>query len=397
MRTPKPLSSARAVFNQFVQVEGAGSYLLLAAALIAMLVANSPLNEWYQGLRHLKLELGAPPLSLALSVEHWVNDALMALFFLLVGLELKREMLQGELSRKGQMLLPLTAALGGMAAPAAVYLGVIQGDATLAHGWAIPAATDIAFALGVLMALGKRVPLGLKVLLTSIAVIDDLGAIVIIAVFYTQSLALPYLLGAFGLFMLLLTLNRLGVGRVWPYLLIGAALWYATYRSGVHATLAGVLLALTIPLQQRGARDSALLRLEHGIHPWVTFLVVPVFAFLNAGVPLSGAVAGPLPEAVALGLILGKPVGILGVSFLMTRLRLAQLPSGVTLAQMIGLSLLCGIGFTMSLFIGGLAFRDGAHVDAVRIGILCGSIVSAIAGFIVLNAVLKRPDAQKAT
>lgn len=393
MRSVRSFSSAGAVFRRFIEIEGIGSYLLLAAAVLAMIIANSPLNDGYQAARYMKLAIGSPPFGLALSLEHWVNDAGMALFFLLVGLELKREALQGELSRKGQMLLPLAAALGGMAIPAVVYLTVIGGDAALVRGWAIPAATDIAFALGVLMALGKRVPLGLKVLLTSIAVIDDLGAIIIIALFYTQSLALPYLLAALGLFLLLLMLNKLGVWRVWPYLLIGVALWYATYKSGVHATLAGVMLALTIPLQQRGGRDSALLRLEHGIHPWVTFLVVPVFAFLNAGVPLSGDVAGPLPAAVALGLVVGKPVGILGTSLLLTKLRLARLPDGVDQSQMAGLALLCGIGFTMSLFIGGLAFPDKEHLDAVRIGILGGSLVSAIAGYLVLNAALPRQNA----
>ena len=358
----------------------AGGVLLMLVAALALLTANSPLAPAY--FAALKTYLGP------LSVLHWINDGLMALFFLLVGLEIKREMLQGQLSTWSGRVLPGLAAAGGMAVPALIYVAFNWGDATLLRGWAIPAATDIAFALGVLALLGSRVPVSLKVLLTAIAIIDDLGAVLIIAVFYTGDLSWPDILGAAVVLGVLAGLNRAGVLRLWPYLLLGVVLWGLVLRSGVHATLAGVLLALAIPL--RGVSAGPLVRLEHGLQPWVTFAIVPVFGFANAGVSFAGlsgeALLSPLTLGVAGGLLVGKLVGVFGASALAIRAGLSTMPRGAGWSQLLGVSLLCGIGFTMSLFIGALSFADyPALQDGAKIGVLGGSLMAGLLGYAVLR------------
>jgi NhaA family Na+:H+ antiporter len=363
----------------------------MGVAVLAVVVANSPAATAYFAV--LKTHV------LGLSILHWINDALMAMFFLLVGLEIKREFLDGELSTWPRRILPGIAAAGGMLAPALIYVWFNLEDASTLRGWAIPAATDIAFALGVLALLGPRVPVSLKVFLTALAILDDLGAVAIIAVFYTADLSLP-MLGLSGATLLLLfVLNRFGVRALAPYLLLGAVLWYFVLRSGVHATLAGVALALTIPIQPTPGRpeavDSPLHQLEHALHSWVAFLIVPIFGFANAGVSFSGfsasALLGPVPLGIALGLFLGKQVGVFGFSFVAVRAGWVDLPANATWVQLYGVSLLCGIGFTMSLFIGLLAFPTSAELqDATKIGVLAGSIISGATGALLLR--LTRPE-----
>ncbi|KAA1056545.1 Na+/H+ antiporter NhaA [Azospirillum argentinense] len=377
-----------AFIRNFMSNEASGGILLMVAAALALVVANSPLSAAYFDTLHSYV--------LGLSIGHWINDGLMAIFFLLVGLEIKREMLDGQLSTWSCRILPGVAAAGGMLVPALVYLAFNAGNQATVNGWAIPAATDIAFALGVLSLLGPRVPVSLKIFLTALAIIDDLGAVIIIALFYTADLSLPALGVAALLLAALIGLNRFGVRSLVPYLVLGAGLWGAVLLSGVHATLAGVTLALTIPLRPASgaAADphAPLLRLEHGIHPWVAFLIVPVFGFANAGVSFAGMDAsiltGPLPLGIALGLFLGKMVGVFGTAWLTIRLGFAGMPAGASTAQLYGVALLCGIGFTMSLFIGALAFPTSPELgDAVKVGVFAGSILSATAGALVLRLV----------
>ena len=384
----KPLSALR----DFLHSEAAGGIVLMVVAALALVVANSPAAPLYFGV--LKSYV------LGLSVLHWINDALMAVFFLLVGLEIKREMLDGQLSSWARRALPGFAALGGMIAPALVYVGFNLGSPDTLRGWAIPAATDIAFALGVLSLLGSRVPASLKIFLTALAILDDLGAVIIIAVFYTAELSGLYLGLAVATLVALVALNRLGVMRLAPYLLLGAALWYFTLKSGVHATLAGVALALTIPLTPSPARPdsttSPLHRLEHGLHPWVAFLIIPIFGFANAGVSFAGLGLSTLGQAVPLGimlgLFLGKQIGVFGFGWLAIRAGLADLPARASWAQFYGIALLCGIGFTMSLFIGLLAFpASEALQDQTKIGVLAGSLLSGICGWLLLR--LAKPEA----
>ncbi len=373
------------VFRAFLKGEASGGIVLMLAAALGLIIANSTWAPAYFSV--LKTYVGG------LSLHHWINDALMALFFLLVGLEIKREFLDGQLSRWSQRILPGLAAVGGMVAPALIYVAFNAGHPETLRGWAIPAATDIAFALGVLALLAKRVPFSLKVFLTAVAIIDDLLAVIVIALFYTEELSL-FWLGLAGVALLgLILLNRMRVRTLLPYLLIGAVLWFLVLKSGVHATLAGVALALTIPITlSPAAPDSAtspLHILEHALHPWVAFLVVPIFGFANAGVSLAGmswaALLAPVPLGVAAGLFLGKQVGVFGVTWLAIRMRLAEKPAQATFAQIYGVSLLAGIGFTMSLFIGMLAFEDSeALQSAVKIGVLAGSLVSALCGAVVL-------------
>ncbi len=354
----------------------------MGAALAALLVANSPWSADYFAL--LKIH------ALGLSIEHWINDGLMAVFFLLVGLEIKREMLMGQLSSWNQRSLPGFAALGGMLLPALIYSLVNWGNAQTMGGWAIPAATDIAFALGVLSLLGKRAPVALKVFLSALAILDDLGAVLIIALFYASDLSVNMLLASLGATALLAVLNRCGVRRLLPYLIVGALLWFFMLKSGIHATLAGVILAFFIPLgNPLDERKSPLLYLEEKMHPWVAFAIVPIFGFANAGVSLAGVspsnLIDPVPLGVALGLLLGKQLGVFGLTTLVIRCGLARLPEGVSWLQLYGVALLCGIGFTMSLFIGALAFPGAPHlVDEVKIGVLLGSTLAAILGVIVL-------------
>jgi NhaA family Na+:H+ antiporter len=382
LRRSRPMS----VFRNLLESEAAAGLILMGAGALALVVANSPLSSFYFEGLHSYL--------FGLSVEHWINDGLMAVFFLLVGLEIKREMLDGQLSTWPRRILPGVAAVGGMVAPALVYVSFNLGNPETLKGWAIPAATDIAFALGVLSLLGSRVPASLKVFLTALAIIDDLGAVVIIALFYTADLSLP----ALGLTALLLAcligLNRFGVEKLWPYLMLGVVLWIAVLQSGVHATLAGVALALTIPLRLTPARTddshSPLHRLEHAIHPWVGYGVVPIFGFANAGVSFAGldasTLVGPVPLGIAFGLIVGKQIGVFGTAWATVRLGFADKPDGATMPQIYAVSLLCGIGFTMSLFIGGLAFAGSPEVsDAVKIGVLGGSIISGFAGWMVFR------------
>jgi NhaA family Na+:H+ antiporter len=368
----------RSLIRNFLATEAAGGITLILAAGAAMLVANSPLAPTYFDLLHVKLG----PLSLL----HWINDALMALFFLLVGLEIKREFLRGHLARWSDRILPCIAAAAGMAVPAILYLLFTEGAADLARGWAIPTATDIAFAIGVLALLGSRAPASLKLFLTTVAIVDDMGAVAIIALAYTASISGPALLAAAIILAMMAGLGRIGVRALWPYLLLAAALWFAVLSSGVHATIAGVLAALAIPLGDD--RDSPLERLEHALHPWVAFAIVPLFGFANAGVSFAGIGMGqllaPLPLGIAAGLFLGKQIGIFGSLRLAVAFGLAQRPAGASWTQVYGVALLCGIGFTMSLFIGGLAFTDPMLIDEVKIGVLGGSILSAICGFVVL-------------
>jgi NhaA family Na+:H+ antiporter len=365
--------------------EAAGGILLMIAAAIGLGIANSPAAHIY--FETLELYLG--PLSLL----HWINDALMAIFFLLVGLEIKREWLDGNLATWADRRLPVIAAAAGMILPAVFYLAIAAGQPGLTRGWAIPAATDIAFAIGVLALLGTRAPASLKLFLTTVAIVDDMGAVAIIAVGYTTGLNWMALAAAGLILVVMLALNRAGVRSLWPFLLLAVALWLAVFLSGVHATIAGVLAALTIPIVPSPGRpdspDCPLHRLEHALQPWVAYAIVPLFGFANAGVALGGsgwgALLAPLPLAIAAGLFLGKQIGIFTSMRLAVALKLAVRPGGATWLQIYGVALLCGIGFTMSLFIGGLAFTDPVLLAEVKIGVLGGSIASAIAGYLLLR------------
>ena len=370
--------------RQFLRDEAAGGYLLIVAAATAMAIANSPLSAWYFTL--LATELGSH------DIATWVNDAPMTLFFLLVGLEIKRELLDGELSTPARRLLPVVAALGGMVVPALIFVAINRAQPDNLVGWAIPTATDIAFALGILALLGKRVPASLKLFLTAVAIIDDLGAIAIIAVAYTDGLNVLALGAAAVALAVLIALNRAQIDALWPYLVVGGVLWFAVLQSGVHATLAGVALAATIPLRvTRGRPEDAtspLLRLEHALSPLVAFGVVPLFAFANAGLDLRGLrladLAEPLPLGIAVALIVGKPIGVLGSIWALVRLGRADLPADASWRQVWGVAMLCGIGFTMSLFVTNLAFADAVRLDAAKLGVVAGSLVAALAGVLVL-------------
>lgn len=368
---------------RFVRSEPAAALVLLGATILALLVANSPVRTAYDHVLHHSL--------LGLSVQHWINDGLMALFFLLVGMEIKQELRSGALSTWRSRALPGLAALGGMAVPAIIFISLNQGNGTLLRGWAIPTATDIAFAIGALAVLGSRVPAGIRVILVGIAILDDVLAILIIALFYTDSLSQGWLLAAGVVTAILVVLNTRHVYRLWPYLLLGCILWACVWRSGLHATLAGVILALTIPAESTSDQHrSPLKTTEHAIDRWVNFGILPLFGLANAGIVLSGIaredVVGTLPLGIALGLLIGKPVGVFGMTWLVVNLRLAPMPTGVSWYQLAAMAMLCGIGFTMSLFIGGLAFETNAgHMDAVRIGVMAGSLCSAIGGMILLN------------
>ena len=370
------------LWRDFLDSETAGGILLMAAAALALIAANSPASDIYFSTLQAKV--------IGLSVGHWINDGLMAVFFLLVGLEIKREVLGGQLSTWPRRVLPGLGAIGGMVVPALVYLAFNLRSPEAIRGWAIPTATDIAFALGVLAMLGARVPPSLKVFLTALAILDDLGAVLIIALFYTADLSPPALAAAGALTAVLALLNRLGVRALWPYLALGAGLWGATLQSGIHATIAGVVLALCIPMgQSDDVGSSPLHRLEHGLAKWVGYGIVPVFGFANAGVSFSGlgpsVVLQALPLGIAFGLLIGKQIGVFAAVWAAIRVGMAERPEGATMAQIYGVAILCGIGFTMSLFIGGLAFGARPEsFDAVKIGVLAGSLLSAIMGSLVL-------------
>jgi len=377
--------------RRFIVSESAGGVVLALAAVVALIVANSPLGEGYRSFLalHGELRIGGDWLVLSKPLLAWVNDLWMAVFFFVVGLEIKREALDGELDSVKKALLPAAAALGGMVVPALIYVGLNHGDPLALRGWAIPMATDIAFALGILMLLGSRVPVSLKVFLTAVAIIDDLGAIVVIAIFYTDHLSMTMLAAAGGGALLLLLLNQWRVRSVGPYVVIGLVIWVCVYKSGIHATLAGVVTAMAIPLRDEEG-GSPLQTAEHTLHPWVAFAVLPMFAFVNAGVNLQGVTLATLgrgiPLGIVLGLVVGKSIGVFGASTLLMRITGAGLPAGATTRQFIGVCVLCGIGFTMSLFIGGLAFagQDPVYEVEVKLGVLGGSLVAGLLGVALL-------------
>lgn len=370
----------------------ASGVILLATTIVALWCENSAFKSLYHQFIHFPLTLGLPPYSLTYPLSHWINDGLMVLFFLLVGLEIKREILVGHLATRAQLLLPTAAAIGGMLVPALIYVALNYGAETTLRGWAIPSATDIAFALGVLSLLGPRVPASLRVFLTALAIIDDLGAVLIIAFFYTATLSYPDLFIATAILASLLILNRRGVRSLTPYLILGIPLWLAVLHSGVHATVAGVLLAFTIPLRLAAKgnedREAPLLRLEHLLAPWVAFLIMPLFAFANAGLDLGSlsfaSLVAPLPLGISAGLFIGKQSGIMLAAVLCVRAGIAPLPQGATWGSLYGVALLAGIGFTMSLFIGSLAFQSEELLTATRLGVLFGSLLSALVGLGVL-------------
>jgi NhaA family Na+:H+ antiporter len=389
------LRHPRASLQQFLQLESAGGILLVASAAVALVVSNSALAPLYNSLLELRFTVALGEAGLSKPLLLWINDGLMALFFLVVGLEIKREIVEGELSSLGQTALPIAAAIGGMAAPAAIYWFFNSDNPSALSGWAIPTATDIAFSLGVLVLLGSRVPLALKVLLTAIAVFDDLGAIIVIAVFYTAGLSTEALAIAGACLLVLAAMNLMGVRSVPAYMIVGMVLWVAVLKSGVHATLAGVVLGLAIPLKADREGHSPLRMLEHGLHPVVAFAILPIFAFANAGVSFAGMGFGAVLDRVTLGiaggLFVGKQIGIMAGLALMVALGLARKPQGCSWAALYGMAMLCGIGFTMSLFIGLLAFDHSDYGVAVRLGVLGGSLLSAVCGFFLLKFVLPKP------
>ncbi|WP_421281112.1 Na+/H+ antiporter NhaA [Aeromonas taiwanensis] len=390
------------VFKRFLKLESASGIILILAALVAIGLANSALAQHYQSFLNTEVQVRIAALDINKPLLLWINDGFMAIFFLLVGLEVKREMLEGALSSRVQATFPAIAAVGGMLAPALIYSFFNYGDEATRAGWAIPAATDIAFALGVMALLGKRVPTSLKVFLLALAIMDDLGVIVIIALFYTQQLSLSALAIGVAATLTLLWMNRRGEDRIGLYMLVGLVLWVAVLKSGVHATLAGVIVGFMIPLN--GKRyASPLKHLEHVLHPWSAFLILPLFAFANAGVSLEGislsALLSPLPMGIILGLFVGKPLGIFTISWLAVKLGVAQLPKGVNFKQIFAVSILCGIGFTMSMFIASLAFEHGGvdYGSYSRLGILAGSTLAAVAGYIALRISLPREEANQST
>ncbi|QNP41468.1 Na+/H+ antiporter NhaA [Lysobacter solisilvae (ex Woo and Kim 2020)] len=403
---PRRLPRALHALVEFFRLEAAGGITLIAAAALALLAANSPLHDGYEAFRGFVLKVGIGDFAIAKPLLLWINDGLMAIFFLLVALEIKRETLSGQLAGREQLILPLVCASAGVIVPAALFTAFNHGDAAAMRGWAVPTATDIAFALGVLALLGSRVPVGMKLLLSTIAVVDDLIAILIIALFYSHGLSLPALGLAALVLVAMWALNRFKVTALWPYLLLGAVLWVCVLKSGVHATLAGVATGLLIPhVDKKNAvpdetEHSPLETLEHALHPWVAYAILPVFAFANAGLVLGGlqlqdAVAA-LPLGIALGLVLGKPIGIVAAALAMRAAGWARYPAGMDLRAMLGLGMLCGIGFTMSLFIASLGYVERLHYEESVLGILAGSVLSALLGYFWLRAVLpaRRADAR---
>ena len=383
----------------FFQHQAAGGILLITAAALALLLNNSALTGLYDSFLQTPVVIQVGALELNKPLLLWINDGLMAVFFFLVGLEIKREVLEGRLSNARQAGLPVIAAIGGMVVPALIYYAINSSDPTAMTGWAIPAATDIAFALGILALLGPRVPVALKVFLLALAIIDDLGAIIIIAIFYSSELSTAALgIAAVGI-VILAVLNRRKVTRIAPYIVVGLLIWVCVLKSGVHATLAGVVIALFIPMRSSNENNRSPLKdVEHALSPWVAFGVMPIFAFANAGVSLYGLtpmhLISGIPLGIVLGLFIGKQLGIMSFVWVGIKLGIARLPDGITWAQIYGVALLAGIGFTMSLFIGTLAFSDPEHTAAVRIGVLTGSLFSAIAGAMVLHYILPRTISQ---
>jgi NhaA family Na+:H+ antiporter len=380
------------IIEEFIQKESASGILLIFATILALILSNSAMSAMYESFLHIPVEIRVGALYLDKSLYHWVNDGLMAIFFLLIGLEVKREVLEGELSSLRQAALPGFAAAGGMLVPAAIYLALNQNDSIAVNGWAVPTATDIAFALGILSLLGNRVPVSLKIFLMALAIIDDLGAIIIIALLYTADLSMLSVVIAAIAITVLIALNRFGVSKQAAYFIVGAVLWVSVLKSGVHATLAGVILAFTIPLNAKDENNesfSPAKEIEHNLHFWVAFFILPLFAFVNAGVNITqisfDQMAGSVPMGIILGLFVGKQLGVFGFSWLAIKLKLAELPKGSNWMQLYGVSILTGIGFTMSLFISSLAFEDDTVFQYTdKLAILIGSFLSGVIGYVVL-------------
>ena len=382
-------------FKWFFQLEAASGLVLLIAAIVALIISNSNFSELYFSSLQQYLFIGINNFGLKLSLIHWINDALMAIFFFFVTLEIKREFIQGELSNIKQALLPIIAAIGGMLVPALFYVLINFGDSETLNGWAIPSATDIAFSLGILSLLGSRVPISLKIFLTALAIIDDLGAILIIAFFYSGDLHITYLSLVLVSYLFLLILNKYNVKKILPYLIVGCFMWFFTHESGIHATIAGVLLASTIPHRKKDKDFSLLIKIEHAISPYVAFMIMPLFAFANAGVSLNGLTFSslllPVPLGILLGLFVGKQVGVMLFSYVSIKLKFAQMPNNSDWLSLYGVSILTGIGFTMSLFVGNLAFVENTqYIDGVKIGVLTGSLLSTIFGYFLLLLTSKK-------
>ena len=382
-------------FKWFFKLEAASGLVLLIAAIIALAISNSIFSELYFNTLEQYLFIGINNFGLKLSVHHWINDLLMAIFFFFVTLEIKREFVEGELSNLKKALLPIIGAVGGMVVPALFYIYINFGNSETLNGWAIPSATDIAFSLGILSLLGSRVPISLKIFLTALAIIDDLGAILIIAFFYSGDLSVSYLSLILISYIFLLVLNKFGIKTFLPYLIVGAFMWFFTYKSGIHATIAGVLLASTIPHRIKDKDFSLLIKLEHAISPYVAFIIMPIFAFANAGVSLKGlsltSLMQPVPLGILLGLFVGKQVGVMIFSFVAVKTQVAQMPDNSSWLSLYGVSVLTGIGFTMSLFVGNLAFIENVqYIDGVKIGVLAGSLLSTLFGYFILLLVSKR-------
>ena len=382
-------------FKWFFKLEAASGLVLLIAAILALIISNGSLADLYFHTLEKYLFIGINEFGLKLSVHHWINDALMAIFFFFVTLEIKREFIQGELSNLKQAMLPIIAAVGGMIIPALFYIIINFGNSETMNGWAIPSATDIAFSLGILSLLGSRVPISLKVFLTALAIIDDLGAILIIAFFYSGDLSIVYLSLILISYILLLVLNKFSIKIFTPYLIIGLFMWFFTYKSGIHATIAGVLLASTIPHRLKDHDFSLLVKLEHAISPYVAFMIMPLFAFANAGVSLTGlslsTLLNPVPLGILCGLFFGKQIGVLLFSFVSIKLKFVEMPNNSSWLSLYGVSILTGIGFTMSLFVGNLAFvENDQYMDGVKIGVLAGSLLSTLAGYFLLLVTAKK-------
>ena len=381
------------IIEEFIKKESASGILLIFATILALILSNSPMSTLYESFLHFPVEIRVGALHLDKSLYHWVNDGLMAIFFLLIGLEVKREILEGHLSSMSQVALPGIAAIGGMVVPAAIFLIFNQNNSIAVNGWAIPTATDIAFALGILSLLGNRVPISLKIFLMALAIIDDLGAIIIIALFYTAELSMLSVIIAVIALAVLIMLNQFGVSKKAAYFIVGAILWVGVLKSGVHATLAGVVLAFTIPLNAKDENEhpiSPVKEIEYNLHFWVAFFILPLFAFVNAGVNITqislSQMAGSVPLGIILGLFIGKQLGVFGFSFLAIKLKFAELPKESNWIQLYGVSVLTGIGFTMSLFIGSLAFEDDSVFQYTdKLAILVGSFISGIVGYLVLK------------
>jgi NhaA family Na+:H+ antiporter len=382
-------------FKWFFRLEAASGLVLLIAAIIALIISNSNFSELYFHSLNQYLFIGINNFGLKLSVHHWINDALMAIFFFFVTLEIKREFIQGELSNRKKALLPIIAAVGGMMIPALFYVFINYDNSETLNGWAIPSATDIAFSLGILSLLGSRVPVSLKIFLTALAIIDDLGAILIIAFFYSGDLSISYLSLILISYIFLIVLNKYGIKKFLPYLIIGIFMWYFTYKSGIHATIAGVLLASTIPHRQKDKDFSLLIKIEHSISPYVALMIMPLFAFANAGVSLTGVSLNslmlPVPLGIVMGLFFGKQLGVMLFSYISVKLKIAQIPDRSTWLSLYGVSILTGIGFTMSLFVGNLAFVENVkYIDGVKIGVLAGSLLSTVFGYFLLLLTSKK-------